>query len=268
MTSRAEMERLADRLERSDPFLMPEEQALVIAALRSLPDAREALKPVAWQAMETAPKEGKFLALMHDGRKPPNPYHEIIGWNSHGRDKGAWMNGNGSEYAHDAETKGWARPLGWMPLPALASAAPPPSPRAGESERPPECEEAFDRDKLCPHLKETDNRGTVYHCDVCEQKLVVPDEAGESREAIIEALEDVARIKVQRDNALLDMEKFMNQVADSTEALEAFLEAYEAQDSDNHTAAMCHAYNLATAALAAARHRGEANDSPVGTPVK
>lgn len=80
-----------------------------------------------WQPIETAPREGQFLALMHDGREPPNPFHEIIEWNDHGFGKGTWMNDGGSEYDEDAEAKGYARPLLWMPLPAS-----PDTPREGE----------------------------------------------------------------------------------------------------------------------------------------
>jgi hypothetical protein len=72
-----------------------------------------------WQPIGTAPKEGRFLALMHDGREPPNLYHEIIGWNDHGRGAGTWMNRNGSEYHEDAEAKGYCRPLFWQPLPPI-----------------------------------------------------------------------------------------------------------------------------------------------------
>ena len=71
-----------------------------------------------WMPIESAPKDGKFLALMHDGREPPNLFCEIIEWNSHGRGNGRWMNTIGSEYAEDAEAKGWSRPLLWHPLPS------------------------------------------------------------------------------------------------------------------------------------------------------
>jgi PAS domain-containing protein len=73
-----------------------------------------------WLPIAEAPKDGlDFLALMHDGREPPNPFCAIVRWNSHGRGLGRWMERDGSEYHEDAEVKGYARPLGWMPLPAL-----------------------------------------------------------------------------------------------------------------------------------------------------
>lgn len=78
-----------------------------------------------WQPIETAPKDRKFLALMHDGREPPNHYHEIIRWNGYGGDKGNWMNNDGSEYHEDAEAKGYCRPLLWSPLLPITPLPPP-----------------------------------------------------------------------------------------------------------------------------------------------
>lgn len=95
-------------------FLGDVQQALDAAPLASAPAQG------VWQPIETAPKDGQFLALMHDGREPPNPFPEIIQWNSYGGDKGAWMDGDGGEFHEDAEAKGYCRPLFWMPLPHLA----------------------------------------------------------------------------------------------------------------------------------------------------
>lgn len=80
--------------------------------------------------IETAPKDGReFLALMHDGREPPNPFWQIISWNDHGRGEGAWMERDGMEYFEQAmaEAKGYARPLSWLPLPPIE-----PNPAAGK----------------------------------------------------------------------------------------------------------------------------------------
>ena len=90
-------------------------------------------------------------------------------------------------------------------------------------------------------------------------------QAGESREAIIEALEkDIARIKVQRDNALLDMEKFMKQAVELAEALEPFAKALDSNgpltEHANHDAYRKAAEVYRARALAAAPHRGEAHD--------
>jgi hypothetical protein len=190
----------------------------IAGALRSLPDAREALGPVAW------------CQPMDNGKHTPRKFYLYFDDPDHGN--GVFDNEVEARAAFERANVAWNCYLfGALPL-----ATPPSLPQAGESERPPECEEAFDRDKLCPHLKETDNRGILYHCDVCEQKLVVPDEAGESREAIIEAL-DVPRImEVIRSR--------WNYEEDQFNAIEQVL-------SD----APC------VRALAAARHRGEAPDA-------
>jgi hypothetical protein len=145
---------------------------------------------------------------------------------------------------------------------ARLSAAPAPSPQAGESEKCPDCGQHFPKE-----------RG--HHAD-CPSRLPIHTEDG--RKAIIEALEDVARIKVQRDNALLDMEKFMNQAENLAKTLEPFAKialvrdaapgAYNDMIDAPDLAITPKDVRRARSALAAARHRGEGNDSPVETKCK
>jgi len=87
-----------------------EREELEASARRQIEDAQ--LRG-GWQPIETAPREGKILAIGWGYGDPANGYHDpvITHW-----DDGGWIDGH---EASDGGPSGYTYLTHWMPLPAL-----------------------------------------------------------------------------------------------------------------------------------------------------
>lgn len=103
MTEKNEMLALADRIDActdslSRDHLMGANVPLIVSALRAAASA----EPVAWQPIETAPKENGVFVLAY----VPGQVMDTMAWDDY---RQAWMNG------YDDRPR--KQPTHWMPLP-------------------------------------------------------------------------------------------------------------------------------------------------------